>query len=432
MSRFKKIANAYRHRTALTFKISRPQSQKSPCPVCGSHIASSFLRVQNQSDVLEMVKCTCGSLYYPGKCASDYLVAEGRDSFYMRLDQAEGIDSIILPLFLNPAFTQSVVADIGCGLGFSADFLRYKGVKVLAFDPSPAASLSTELLEIDITNVYVDSTNIKLPENSLVFASEVVEHVENPQLFVEKIRTIAGDSGYAIFTTPLADYISSEAPKEQILSMIAPSQHLFLLSEEAFLSLARASGFKWARSLRYNDRLFVVCGPQPVSLNLDFDRSAYVGYLQNRRAIQTIDDGIRARSFGFRLFKEFINSGDYDEAKLILIDLHKSYLRFNLDLYDPLGVVESIKVVSQNGKNLVSFEEFPYNLGPLFTLIFTLHVAHHKDIESAVPYAKAVVELSRIYKKMFRKHDFFSSFDLEILSLEKNIALQTSLHNIKI
>jgi len=42
------------------------------------------------------------------------------------------------------------VLDVGCGLGFTSDFVRFQGRDCIAFDPSSAAKLSTEFLKIDI------------------------------------------------------------------------------------------------------------------------------------------------------------------------------------------------------------------------------------------------------------------------------------------
>jgi hypothetical protein len=52
------------------------------------------------SKKMEMYHCKCGTLYFPNAKAPNYEEVEGHDSFYMRIDQFEGIDSALMPLFL--------------------------------------------------------------------------------------------------------------------------------------------------------------------------------------------------------------------------------------------------------------------------------------------------------------------------------------------
>lgn len=395
-------------------------------------MSRDFLRVKYQLETLRMAKCHCGSLYYPGKRPADYLVAEGVDSFYMRIDQAEGIDSIILPLFLNKSFIERHVADIGCGMGFASDFLRFLGRNVHAYDPSPAALHSSRMMGIEICNTTADETSLSLPEGSLLFLSEVVEHVENPLEFLQVIKKIAGETSYAVISTPLADFVSALSAKEQVLTMIAPSQHLFLFSRKALVELTVLAGFSWASSFTLSDRLFVVCGPKELDVNLNFRRDHYVEYLEDRLTNPLVEETIRFRSFGYRLFKEHINAGNFIKAELLLGKLREIYLKFGLDLDNPESVVRKMQSRSSNGIASLPSELFPFNLGSIFSLVVTLRIAYNHDTVAAAPFAKAVLAIDTLYKRMFSQQTIFSGYDLEVQTLASRMRNEIKIHKIPV
>jgi 2-polyprenyl-3-methyl-5-hydroxy-6-metoxy-1,4-benzoquinol methylase len=112
------------------------------CPVCRKSNSRILLSLLRNPTRLVLMNCRkCRSIYYPNAKAPDYEVVEDKSSFYMRIDQAEGIDSSIMPIFSVPSLKDFAVIDIGCGLGFTSDFIRYQGRECLAFDPSSAAKI---------------------------------------------------------------------------------------------------------------------------------------------------------------------------------------------------------------------------------------------------------------------------------------------------
>lgn len=144
------------------------------CPICGSLSSSQSIELMYEGSPLRMHRCVCGSLFYPNRFAPDYGKAEGEDSFWMRIDQAEGIDSVLRPLLVSRRLNHLPVIDIGCGMGFSADFIRSQGRSCQAFDPSAAAVMSSRILGIEIVHGLADIMSIRGQEPRLVFASEVI------------------------------------------------------------------------------------------------------------------------------------------------------------------------------------------------------------------------------------------------------------------
>lgn len=404
----------HKEKARVSFERSGKKTLKFySCPLCGSKTKTIYLEIDHRGKSQLMLKCACGTLFYPGLKAPDYFEEEGHDSFFMRIDQAEGIDAIIAPMFLSPHLRSANVVDVGCGMGFGSDFLRFLGRTSIAFDPSRAAKMSTDVLGIEIHNTYVPETTVAIQAPILVFASEVIEHVGNPQKFLVNLKNIAGSEGYVILTTPNADFVTAAAKPETVATLLAPSQHLFLLSPASFTFLAKKVGFPWVQTVVNSDRLMLICGPKEIEVSDDFRREEYVSYLENRLSSMPVDTQLRHRIFGYRLFKEHIHSARYNEAEVVLGRLQKSYLGLGLNLFDPASVCEMFADASGSNYSLPPTEDFPFNVGIIFFLIATLKVAHDHDVVGAAPFANAALEIGNLYRKIFLDEGIFSSYDLE-------------------
>ena len=398
--------------------VKSKRSVASQCPACGLSSKKILLVVEDQDRKLEVVKCRCGTIFYPGAVAPDYEVVENRASFFMRIDQAEGIDSSLMPLFSSPSLNRMPVLDIGCGLGFTSDFIRFQGRGCLAFDPSSAAKLSTEFLKIEILSEYASMQNTLMGEPALAFASEVIEHVDNPLSFLRDIHEILGNQGFVIATTPNASFVKKENPTNTLLAMLAPSQHLFLLSEKSLLNLAKNAGFTWAKTWVVEERLFLIAGPEEVSLQNCFPRDQYILYLERQIQNLEIDGVIRHRAFGYRLFKEYVHSSRYELANNLYGELSKSYLTLGFDLSNPLEIVNKYTAAAGLDKTLPDPEFFPYNMALVLYLQGTLLLAYRHDRLAARPYFDAAILLSDLYRQVFTQ-GIFQAYDLEIQSVSQ-------------
>jgi len=220
--------------------------QPSCCPVCGATTDKLILRMVSEELTLALLNCTCGSVFYPEAVAPDYEVAEGREAFLMRVDQAEGVDSIIRSLLISPEIETYPVIDLGCGTGFAVDYSTATGRRAWGFDHPRSSRLSAEILGIDISGLPSDKEIEGFPHPNVVFASEVIEHVPDPRDFVKQVRRMTRDDGFAIFTTPSAEYVKEGNSQPTLFSILAPSQHLFLLSAAALQKLMLEAGYGWA------------------------------------------------------------------------------------------------------------------------------------------------------------------------------------------
>ena len=401
------------------------------CPVCSKKNARILLSLLRNPIGLVLLTCKkCRSIYYPNAKAPDYEVVEDESSFYMRIDQAEGIDSSIMPVFSVPSLKDFAVIDIGCGLGFASDFVRYQGRECLAFDPSSAAKISSEILNIAISQEYASVSNTKTKnKNRLIFASEVIEHVENPLEFLKELKAIAGEHGYLIVTTPNADYVKKGNPSNTIMAMLAPGQHLFLLSAKALEDLAREAGFTWAASWTQNERLFLVAGPEVKDVANQFSRANYIEYLKARLIHGESDEKVRYRSFGYRLFKEYVHAGRYEEATELWESFTIRFKSMGFDLQAPSKIVSMYEQAACGGTVIPKPKNFPFNMSMIMFLRGVLLIAYDHDRLAAKPYFEAASNLSRIYRRAYA-YNGSQSYDVELQNVEKWVRDQEVLHSL--
>ncbi len=397
----------------VTFKKFNLFPKFYTCPVCALKTSKVKLQINWGASKLKLFACSCGSLFFPSAKAPDYQLVEDEVSFYMRLDQAEGIDAAVGPLFVSPELDDFAVVDIGCGLGFSSDFIKFLGRELFSFDPSTAARLSNDKLGIDIFDEYATKANTETQRQKVAYASEVIEHVDDPLEFLLNLKAIVGDNGYAVITTPNADYITKDTSTEIIYSMLAPSQHLFLLSELSLNQLAIRAGFIWVKTWIVDERLFMVAGPRPLDLKNTFSRVEYLKYLETQLNSKTIESTLRHRAFGYRLFKEQVNAGDYGKATLTFEALTTSYLSLGIDITQPIEVVSQIQVATKNGTEIPNVIDFPYNLALIFYFKAILLICDQHDKISAKYYFESSAAISEVYSQVFEIQNF-QLFDLEI------------------
>lgn len=188
-------------------------------------------------------------------------------------------------------------------------------------------------------------------------------------------------------------------------------------------------GFAWHEILVKNERLIIICGPEKIEIEDEFDRAAYIDYLVDRSNQKSIDPLIRQRSFGYRAFKEHVHAGRYAEAEVGLASLKRAYGQLGFDLDDPSTVLEHFHAhVKNRGLILPAPEKYPYNLAILLFLIGTFQIAYKHDFEAARQFFNAAIGISKVYRKIFQTETIFASYDVEIQSVEDWCETSLRLH----
>lgn len=103
------------------------------------------------------------------------------------------------------------VLDVGCGGGWLAESLITKNKKVISMDISftnPKKAIENTPSENHFA-VVADVFNLPFKKNSFdcIVASEIIEHVINPQIFITNLINVLKPGGKLIITTPYNEKI---------------------------------------------------------------------------------------------------------------------------------------------------------------------------------------------------------------------------------
>lgn len=134
------------------------------------------------------------------------------------------------------------VLEIGSGLGYLTYSLNKSGYKTTGLDISEDAVRQAKEKYGD----YYESGDLfilaeKRKKNyDCIIMTEIIEHVEDPKSFIKAAFSLLKEGGKLIVTTPN----KSDAPKDTIWQSDIPPVHLWFLSEESMLYIARDIGKK--------------------------------------------------------------------------------------------------------------------------------------------------------------------------------------------
>ena len=105
----------------------------------------------------------------------------------------------------------NLILDMGCGNGWAAQYFLAKGKKVISVDISdknPIKVLKNNPSENHVA-IVADAYHLPFKKNSFdaVIASEIMEHVYDPKLFISKLGEVLKPEGKLIITTPYDEKI---------------------------------------------------------------------------------------------------------------------------------------------------------------------------------------------------------------------------------
>ena len=167
---------------------------------------------------------------------------------YKIIDKANFTYKIILKTFDKYIDKNEKILDIGCGAGSLAFYYASKGNKVVGIDISgsaiESAKKSAKLLklkniEFEVMNFPTQALREKFDR---VICSEVIEHLEDDTLALDKIYKLLKPHGKAIITTP-----SKNAPLHRLgyaKNFDIRVGHLRRYTMEELVKKSKKAGFK--------------------------------------------------------------------------------------------------------------------------------------------------------------------------------------------
>ncbi len=160
---------------------------------------------------------------------------------------------IILPTDKTHSFL-----DIGCGEGFAVAFFKKKGFSVLGLDYS-IDGIKKQNPEIENDVMFGDIyDNIEILLNSgrqfdIVNMDNVLEHVMDPKILLQKIYNVLSDNGVLFVKVPNDfSYLQEYFYKHGIIDnpyWVAPIEHISYFNKDGLINVCAASGFRCVDSL---------------------------------------------------------------------------------------------------------------------------------------------------------------------------------------
>lgn len=286
----------------------------------------------------------CGTLHYPDVEVFEYESRRDADlarKFY--LEVGAGLDAMIAPLAWAARGEVGAFLEVGGGYGFSVDFAsRELGWRAANIDPSFLARTGAADLGHAHIAAYL-SPDHKLADQSFdrVLSSEVIEHVKKPDDFIAALTAALAPDGVLLLTTPDAAAVTRGASLETLLPVITAGHHLVIYSKAGLEAALRRAGYS---HISIEERgLTLHAAASRASFEVDFearpDRRRLHSYLAGRLEALGRDHTLFA-AFAVRLLKEYVHTGQWDEARVIRDLIARRWLE---DYGFNLGIPASIK-----------------------------------------------------------------------------------------
>lgn len=305
------------------------------CPIC--HVAGPIPALLTDDGHI-LHRCPiCHVCFYANRLMPDYELEEETD-FYQQvyLEQNASIHHVTRFLFTVDQTNIESVLDVGCGYGFAVDMAaNVLGWRAVGIDPSHYAREGARLLQADIRKDYLTSATELGEPFGLVVASEVIEHIPDPDGFIQVLRRWLQPGGTLILTTPDADAIRPEASEADLVSILAVGTHLFLFSATALELVLRRGGFDHVEVQSCHNNLVALASNQPIRHSMDGEQrhiEAYRIYLS--RLVEAVGPGSALWNGAVgRLFALQSGSLPLEQLHAIFARIAAAWLpRFGIDL----------------------------------------------------------------------------------------------------
>lgn len=215
-------------------------------------------------EYLPPVKTDLTSYYQSGEYRSD--VGESPDvSNYFHLHDTEQFARF--GLLHDIPIRDRIIADVGCGGGSFLDGVHGFASQAIAIEP---AIFYHDSLRQRGYGVYPDVASA-IPEwqgqIDLATCFSVIEHVEQPVLLLQEMRSLLASDGWLLLSTPNRNDILLQLDCTAYRSFFYRTVHVFYFNEHALKRLASAAGFSRCE-IRYVHR---------------YNYSNFVGWLRDGR-----------------------------------------------------------------------------------------------------------------------------------------------------
>lgn len=223
------------------------------CPICNSKIEKQKSLYNLGSFIFK--KCTVCSLVLqnPQPIFSDLQNRYDENYFKYEIENEESFFSLMMMALADISFENlSFVApydgkigrilDIGCATGRFLYEFKQRGWETAGVEIcSNAAEYGNKQRNVNIKNCTLEKAAFPSKYFSVIHASHLIEHLNDPLSFLSEIYRILSDKGYFIVVTPNIKSFQGILAGSRWRSAIA--DHLFLYSFDSLKKICKKNGF---------------------------------------------------------------------------------------------------------------------------------------------------------------------------------------------
>jgi SAM-dependent methyltransferase len=236
--------------TPVSEEVCRPV----PCALCGSNRFKPLLCCEGFS----YVKCTaCGlvqinpqplagdvKLRYGENFGRDYLAYEIKnEAAFLELQKLSLADAGFYTIEKDLLKREDLpyVIDIGCATGAMLAFLEERGWKATGVEISPSAEYARKERGLEIFSQNLEDCQFPAESFDLALASHLLEHLNQPELFIDETMRILRPGAYLMLTTPNIGGFQAKLFGSRWRSAIF--DHLYLFSVRTLKAMLKKAGF---------------------------------------------------------------------------------------------------------------------------------------------------------------------------------------------
>lgn len=246
------------------------------CAVCGS----TRTRLKWDCGTYRFQRCLgCGVLYQnPQPIVNDVLQRYDEDYYRYELENEEnffrlmllGLEDVGFPEFEAHRPKPRRFLDIGCATGRLLEEMRARGWECFGVEVcGPSVRHAREVRGLDVFQGTLERAPYEPQSFDVIHSSHVIEHVNDPRLFLERIRTLLKPDGEVFLVTPCFTGLQARLMGPHWRSAIA--DHLYLFSRRTLARLLESVGLK---PLRWKTWGGLAAGLAPSWIKRPLDRLA--------------------------------------------------------------------------------------------------------------------------------------------------------------
>ena len=318
------------------------------CLACGHDGLTAYVKasksgfgVPEESLDIVFYRCDqCQSINEFSTSQGFYAVEEDDAFANFYLDVGAGIEEMIDPIARFSGLVASkqpqaepwTFLELGCGFGFVVDYTaRVLGWQSDGIEPGGYGKIGASALGVSIDQQLLgQGSAADARRYDCIYASEVLEHLIDPDGFLNTCREHLSDRGVLIMTTPVAEYIQPENQREEVYACLFPGEHKVIYSEAGLRSALSRAGFPYVQIEKRRSSNWVIIASldreyEAIYARADLEQLSneqYKAYLQKvleSGSISTSTQQQRVKlALCFRLTKYLANKGQLDEAVQVL------------------------------------------------------------------------------------------------------------------